>query len=187
MPTDYIDAACIPPGFRITDPSKFTKVGIDTLWSHWQQREREKLPILFFIKARPEDLPARQAPLEFHPPRKRNYVEIQDPTKTSEKDCSPADGPNLEDLAGKRKAASPTSDAPSAVDPSPKRLRHSFNDQLAVPEDTSSAANQLNRGTFLQSLSMDPSYIKLITTLHALPRLVSYLCISIYVVLFTVW
>ncbi|KAG6377671.1 hypothetical protein JVT61DRAFT_14437 [Boletus reticuloceps] len=194
-PTEYIDPACIPPGFCITDPSKFTKIAIAALWSHWQQREKQNLPILSFIKARREDLPGRQAPLEFHPALKRDYVEI-DPAKTTEeedvennptkaavedidinrmeasgKDGAPADDPSVEDLAGKRKATSPIPDTSSG--PSAKRPRRSLDDQPMVPEDTSPAANQLVRGTFLGSLSTDPADLELFSALHALPRLPS--------------
>ncbi|KAN0086259.1 hypothetical protein V8E55_007393 [Tylopilus felleus] len=148
-PTEYIDPTSLPPSFRITDPSKFTKIGVATLWSHWQQ----------------------QALLEFHPPKKCAYVEINSP-KAEENEDSPADDIDLEDLARKGKATTSES-VPTTTSHSPKRPRLSLNDQPADPEETSPAANQHDRGTFLHSLSTDQSYLKLVTAFHALPRICS--------------
>ncbi|KAN0088258.1 hypothetical protein V8E55_005315 [Tylopilus felleus] len=163
MPTKYIDPTSLPPDFRITDPSKFTKIGVATLWSHWQQREKQGLPILTFIKA--------QAPLEFHPPKKCTYVEINSP-EAEENEDGPADDIDLEDLAGKGKATTSES-VPTTTSHSPKHSRLSLNDQPADPEETSPAVNQHDRGTFLHCLSTDQSYLKLVTALHALPRICS--------------
>ena len=57
-PEEYIDDTCYPAGFLIHDPSKLTKLNVNKLWRHWEQREKNNEVVLCFIGAKPDDMPA---------------------------------------------------------------------------------------------------------------------------------
>ncbi|KIM53580.1 hypothetical protein SCLCIDRAFT_11544 [Scleroderma citrinum Foug A] len=57
-PEEYIDDTCYPAGFLIHDPSKLTKLNVNKLWHHWEQREQNNEVVLCFIGAKPDDMPA---------------------------------------------------------------------------------------------------------------------------------
>ena len=57
-PEEYIDDTCYPASFLIHDPSKLTKLNVNKLWRHWEQREKNNKVVLCFIGAKPDDMPA---------------------------------------------------------------------------------------------------------------------------------
>jgi len=77
-PEEYIDSDCLPEGFLIRDPSKLTKINVNKLWHHWEQRSKNHNTILRFIKAKPDNMltaPHDKPKCRLH---KRPYVEIGD-------------------------------------------------------------------------------------------------------------
>jgi len=46
-PEEYINSNCYPEGFLIQDPSKLTKINIDKLWHHWDEREKKKKKLYY--------------------------------------------------------------------------------------------------------------------------------------------
>lgn len=70
-PSEYLDMECVPEGFVVTDPSKFTKMVLDCLWAHWERRAAADKPIVQFLKARSDDLPFGLPKVERHPCRRK--------------------------------------------------------------------------------------------------------------------
>ena len=161
---EYLDMECLPEGFVVADPSKFTKKVLDKLWNHWARRHSEKKPILQFVKARNDDLPFGLPRVERTEVRKkRPYMEVG----------SSEDEQEL--VAGKGKATnaamSGEAGPSSAARPLSKRAR--LSGQPEVPEEESPAANQHDRFPFLQGLSGDFDYQELVRILSSLPIFVS--------------
>jgi hypothetical protein len=148
---DYLDMDCLPGGFVIADPSKFTKKVLDNLWDHWASRHSQDEPILQFTRACDDDLPY-DLPRVKHPQVcKQEFV------------------------AGKGKAADASTSAEagssSAGRPLSKRAR--LLGQPEVPDDESPTVNQHNCFSFLEGLSKDSDYHALVRILLSLPVFVS--------------
>lgn len=157
---DYVDMDCLPEGFVIADPSKFTKKVLDKLWAHWASRRSQDEPILQFTRARDDDLPFGLPRVErLQVRKKRCYVEIG------------SSDDEQEFVAGKGKAAdaSMSSEAGPSSAGRPLSKRAHLSGQPEVPEDESPAANQHDRFSFLEGLSRDPDYQGLVRILSSLP------------------
>lgn len=170
-PTKYLDVNTIPEGFKMLDPSKFTKNMTSDLWDHWSKRAKAKLPILIFIEAREQDLGLR-ARYQWEKPlvnRKRvAYVDVGSDDQASDDELDDHVGKSKDGVdKGKGTLGSPVRPPPS------KRPRLSR--QPPAPQEQSPAANDSDRPRFLYSLSLEPSYKTLLDGMLALPVSVSLL------------
>ena len=155
---------CLPEGFVIADPSKFTKKVLDKLWAHWESRSSRDEPILQFTRARNDDLPYGLPRLERpQGSKKRRYMEVA------------SSDDEQEFVAGKAKAmdASTSGEAGPLSAARPPSQRARLSGQPEAPEDESPAANQHDRFSFLEGLSNNSDYQRLVRVLSSLPVFVS--------------
>lgn len=169
-PTEYLDASTIPDDFKLLDPSKMTKDAIHRLWWHWSRRAANDQPILVFTNGRSQDMGVSPAYTE--PQRRRinamkpgiDYIPIGEDDGDEEPDSHARKRSNVADEG--------EGSSRSQIRPPPSK-RPRLSGQATVDKD-SPAANSSNRPAFLSSLSREPSFGTLISTVLALPASVSF-------------
>ena len=151
-PLDYLDSGCIPDGFIVRDPSKWTKADIIRLGTHWRSLEAKGKAIITFIGARKDDLPLEKPTKIRTAGSKKPWMDIEDseedepiPFSDSEEETNKVSGKPKKKSA---QAENPHEDSPCA---------HSHQDQIQ----------------FLRSLSIMPQYQDLIDIVHTLSKVVS--------------
>ncbi|KAF8141806.1 hypothetical protein EV363DRAFT_1443743 [Boletus edulis] len=193
--TQYLDSDTIPQGFKISDPSKFTKAQLDRLWSHWKARASADMPILWFIKAKQNDLGWSTQIAEEHSRvaskkgKESTYVNVDDDdevqgegegekdenkekgTTSSATQAPTSNSPPLQDQSVALENQDPTQekDISSFTMVAPRSKRPHLSDSSAALEDQSPAAYGKDRIKFLSSLSTDSSYLALVNALMTLP------------------
>jgi hypothetical protein len=76
----YIDAASLPDGVLLADPSKLRAVGISQIWDHWASRQKANSQGLLFLKAHGVDM--REKPASIKKKAKGAYLEISNVPQT---------------------------------------------------------------------------------------------------------
>ena len=166
-PLDYLDSGCIPNGFIVRDPSKWTKADIIRLGAHWRSLEAEGKAIISFIGARKDDLPSEKPTKIRDTGSKKPWMEIED---SEEEGPTPSFSDSEEEtnkVSGKPKrksawAKNPHEDSPCA---------HAHQDQMQ----------------FLQSLSIMPQYQDLINIAYTLSKVVSGIIVILYLLMVNIF
>ncbi|KIK79539.1 hypothetical protein PAXRUDRAFT_16281 [Paxillus rubicundulus Ve08.2h10] len=152
LPESFLHAGCYPEDFPFNDPLKMTKAEVTKLWRHWSTLNNSGLPILEFIKGKPEDMPLAKD--NGGHKRKRTKVAYVEKIATAGK-SKPAPAAGLTYLTSGGMGPG-ISKPKSAVQP--------------PAAESDSPAAQTNRWSFITSLSINKHFVALTTILAGLPK-----------------
>jgi len=155
-PEEYIYSDCDPEGFLIRDPSKLTKINVDKLWCHWDEIEKKKV-ILWFIKAKAEDMPDTTKDKPRCHRHKRIYVDVDSSSDNSgDDDESNKKSDHSSSCPANSPFHTPGSASGQPLHPKPRPTK-----QARKGEPRSPAAEGGDWPTFLCGLCQDPCYVVL--------------------------